>query len=76
MEAVKLSLRMRISIGSASSWINSHPIDSLSSDSLSSENDDSQPVSEKVSVGCRVIVDCIPNVFIFLLIARAKCTIK
>jgi serine/threonine protein kinase len=47
MQAVKLSLRMRISIGSASSWINSHRSDSLSSDSLSSDDGDSRAVKNK-----------------------------
>jgi hypothetical protein len=56
MQAVKLSLRMRISIGSASSWINSHRSDSLSSDSLSSDDGDSRAVKNKVSGGYKLLI--------------------
>lgn len=49
MQAVRLSLRMRISIGSANSWINIQPSGStLSVDSLSSANDDSLSLADKV----------------------------
>lgn len=49
MEAVKLSLKMRISIGSVSSWMNSHPsCSSLSLDSQSSMNEDLEPSVDKV----------------------------
>ncbi|XP_062510304.1 uncharacterized protein LOC134186370 isoform X2 [Corticium candelabrum] len=51
MEAVKLSLKMRISIGSVSSWMNSHPsCSSLSLDSQSSMNEDLEPSVDKSGI--------------------------